>query len=117
MMDEKPDRDPRASHHDLGGHPGFSCVPVLPPGEEPDDAPPDAFGRRVDALRQLLAAKGLLRVDELRRGIEAIPEGEYHALSYYERWLRSIVGLMLEKGIVARTDLASGVEATEWAGR
>ena len=44
----------------------------------------------MDALRQLLAQKGLMTVDELRRGIEAIPEADYHALGYYERWLRSI---------------------------
>ena len=91
-----PGRDPRAAHHDLGGHPRFLCTAVEPG----DDAPPDAFGKRVDALRQLLGAKGLMSVDEMRRGIEAIPEAEYHALGYYERWLRSIAGLMVEKGIV-----------------
>ena len=104
-MSDAPLRDPRAAHHDLGGHPAFSCTPVLPPGEEPDDAPPDAFGRRVDALRQILAVKGLMTVDELRRGIEAIPAAEYHALSYYERWLRALTGLMLEKGVVQAEEL------------
>jgi hypothetical protein len=83
--------------HDLGGASRFRCTPVDPA----DDAPPDAFGRRVDALRQVLARKGLMTVDELRRGIEAIPEAEYHALGYYERWLRSIAALMVEKGVVA----------------
>jgi nitrile hydratase subunit beta len=59
----------------------------------------------VDALRQLLAQKGLMSVDELRRGIEAIPEADYHALGYYERWLRSIAALMVEKGVVGAEDL------------
>ncbi|MFC0408836.1 nitrile hydratase [Roseomonas elaeocarpi] len=96
-----PARDPRASPHDLGGHPRFRCTPV-----EPDDnAPPDAFGRRVDALRQLLATRGLLTVDELRRSIEAIPEAEYHALSYYERWLRAMAALMQEKDVVLAEEL------------
>jgi nitrile hydratase len=70
-----------------------------------DDAPPDAFGKRVDALRQLLAQRGLMTVDELRRGVEAIPEAEYHALGYYERWLRAISGLMVEKGVVTAEEL------------
>ncbi|WP_333779721.1 nitrile hydratase [Falsiroseomonas oryzae] len=90
------DDAPPPATHDLGGAPRFRCTPV-----EPDDAaPPDAFGKRVDALRQLLARKGLMSVDELRRGVEAIPEAEYHALGYYERWLRSISGIMVEKGVV-----------------
>jgi nitrile hydratase len=72
---------------------------------ERDEEPPDEFGRRVDALRQLLAQKKLMTVDELRRGIEAIPEDEYLALTYYERWLRSITTLMLEKGVVSPEEL------------
>jgi nitrile hydratase subunit beta len=88
---------PPPATHDLGGAERFRCTPV-----DPDDAaPPDEFGKRVDALRQLLAQRGLMSVDELRRGVEAIPEAEYHALGYYERWLRAISGLMVEKGVVA----------------
>jgi nitrile hydratase len=82
--------------HDLGGSSRFRCTPI-----DPDETPPDAFGRRVDAVRQLLAQKKLMTVDELRRGIEAIPEAEYHSLGYYERWLRSITALMVEKGVIA----------------
>jgi hypothetical protein len=93
-----PDRTPAT--HDIGGLSRFRCTPV-----EHDEAPPDAFGKRVDALRQLLAAKKLMTVDELRRGIEAIPEDEYFALTYYERWLRSITMLLLEKGVVTEEEL------------
>ena len=46
-----------------------------------------------------------MTVDELRRGIESIPEDEYLALSYYERWLRSLSTLMLEKGVVSPEEL------------
>ncbi len=95
-----PDQDRTPATHDIGGLSRYRCVPV-----ERDETPPDAFGKRVDALRQLLAAKGLMTVDELRRGIEALPEGEYHALGYYERWLRSIAALMLEKGVVTAEEI------------
>ncbi len=95
------DADRTPATHDLGGASIFRCTPVEPE----DDAPPDPFGRRVDALRQLLSQKGLMTVDELRRGIEAIPAGEYHALGYYERWLRSIAALMVEKGVVRAEEL------------
>jgi hypothetical protein len=93
---------PAPAPHDLGGAVRFRCTPVDPD----DDAPPDAFGKRVDALRQLLAVKRLMTVDELRRGIESLPEAEYHALGYYERWLRSISATMVEKGVIAAEDLA-----------
>ena len=94
----EPDRTPAT--HDMGGAQRFRCTPV-----ERDEEPPDEFGRRVDALRQLLAQKKLMTVDELRRGIEGIPEDEYLALTYYERWLRSITTLMLEKGVVSPEEL------------
>jgi hypothetical protein len=42
-----------------------------------------------------------MTVDELRRGIEAIPEADYHAFGYYERWLRSLCSNMVEKGVVS----------------
>ena len=58
--------DPTPAIHDLGGAQRFHCTPV-----EHDETPPDAFGRRVDALRQVLAQKQLMTVDELRRGIES----------------------------------------------
>lgn len=92
--------EPTPAIHDIGGLERFRCTPV-----ERDEAPPDAFGRRVDALRQILAKKGLMTVDELRRGIESIPEERYFALTYYERWLSSITTLMLEKGVVAGEEL------------
>lgn len=95
-----PDPDRTPATHDIGGLSRYRCVPV-----EHDEAPPDEFGKRVDALRQILAAKRMMTVDELRRGIEAIPPDEYFELTYYERWLRSITALMLEKGVVSAEEL------------
>lgn len=43
-----------------------------------------------DALAGALARRGLVNVDELRRGIESIPPEAYERASYYERWLFSI---------------------------
>lgn len=94
------DAEPSPAIHDMGGLSRFRCTPV-----ERDEAPPDAFGKRVDALRQVLAQKKLMTVDELRRGIEAIPEAEYFSLTYYERWLTSITTLLVEKGVVTPEEL------------
>ena len=96
--------DPRA-HHDFGGVPRFMCEPVdIEPHELTD------FDRDVDALRGVLTAKGLMSVDELRHGIEAIPEGDYHRLSYYGRWIRSIADTLLRKGVVTEAELRAELE-------
>ena len=87
---------PRA-HHDLGGVSKYLCEAIETEAHALTD-----FDREVDAIRQILGMKGVMTVDELRRGIESIPEAEYFALGYYERWLRSITLLMVEKGLVPK---------------
>lgn len=96
---------PRA-HHDLGGAPQFQCQDINRETHALTD-----FDKEVDAIRQVLAAKGLMTVDELRRGIEAIPEADYHRLAYYQRWLRSISGILLEKGVITEAELAAALKA------
>ncbi len=97
------DTRPRA-HHDLGGAPKYMCLPV--------DTEPHAlsdFDKEVDAIRQILGDKGLMSTDELRHGIEAIPEHDYHRLSYYQRWLRSIAYTLLRKGVLTETELRAAL--------
>ncbi len=106
MADEDAAR-PRA-HHDLGGVAQYLCEPVDISGHSLSE-----FDREVDALRQVLGQKGIMTVDELRRGIEAIPEADYLRLGYYQRWLRSITAILLEKKIVAEADLAAALAAEQ----
>ena len=98
------DPSPRA-HHDLGGVSRYACGPIP---TEPHAL--TAFDREVDALRQILDAKGIMSVDELRRGIEAIPEAEYHRLSYYQRWIRSIADNLLARGVITAAELRAALE-------
>ena len=103
-MSELPERRPRAGH-DLGGVSRFMCEPV--------DVTPHAlsdFDREVDAIRQILGRKGIMSVDKLRRGIEAIPEAEYHRLSYYQRWVRSITDNLLRNGVITEAELRAALE-------
>jgi hypothetical protein len=93
---DTPNLAPFPAQHDLGGNPRFRCTPV----ETDDDAPPDEFGKRVDALRAVLREKGLLTTDEQRFNIESLPEAEYFDLTYYEKWLRAITAAMIAKGVV-----------------
>jgi hypothetical protein len=77
------------------------------------DAEPHAltdFDREVDAIRQILGLKRVMSVDELRRGIEAIPEADYHRLGYYQRWIRSIADNLLARGVVTEAELRAALE-------
>ena len=99
------DKDVPRAHHDLGGVPKFMCDPV--------DVEPHAltdFDKQVDGLRGVLGAKGVMTVDELRRGIESIPEADYHRLSYYRRWVRSIAATLLRKGVIGEAELRAALE-------
>ena len=100
-----PEGPPRA-HHDMGGVSKFLCEPI-------DTSPHGLteFDRTVDAIRGILGAKGVMSVDELRRGIEAIPEAEYQRLSYYERWIRSIADNLLARGVVTEAELRAALDA------
>lgn len=99
--------DSKRAHHDLGGISKFMCetVDVEPHGLT-------VFDREVDALSGVLRARQLMTVDEMRRGIEAIPEAEYHRLSYYRRWMRSIADNLLRKGITTEAELRAALEET-----
>jgi Nitrile hydratase beta subunit len=88
------------SHHDMGGLPAGKVEAA-----EHDYAP---WEKRVDALLQLLSApqRQLMRVDELRRNIEALPPDAYERMTYYERWMASIAATLLQRGVITADELA-----------
>jgi hypothetical protein len=93
------------AHHDMGGVPKFLCEPIDTGAHALND-----FDREVDAIRGLLGAKGVMSVDELRRGIEAIPESQYHRLSYYQRWIRSIADNLIARGVITEAELTEALK-------
>jgi nitrile hydratase subunit beta len=81
-------------------------------GGWPTDAPIDRGEHELadwelltDALVGALAGRGLMNVDQLRRGIESMPADEYERASYYERWLFSIELRLAEEGVLAPGEL------------
>ena len=91
--------------HDIGGVSRFLCEPV-----DPSPHTLTAFDRQVDAIRQILGMKKIMSVDELRCGIEALPEADYHLLTYYQRWLVSMTGTLLQKGVINEAELAAALQ-------
>ena len=93
------------AYHDVGGD-DFGPIPT-------EDGAYQLWERRVDAMMRLLSSPqvGLMRVDELRRGIETLGEDVYNAEPYYGKWARSLAAIMIEKGVVSREDLDAKIEA------
>ncbi len=94
-------------HHDMGGEPGG-----------PIDRTEHEYvlwEKRVDALLVLLADKkrDLVRVDELRKNIEAIGPDAYVKLSYYERWITSITNTLIERGVISSNELSRKMAEVE----
>ena len=102
------DRNPdMRRHHDMGG---MEAGPV--DRAEHDYAP---WEKRVDAILRLLSdpKRRILRVDELRRGIEDLGPGAYDELNYYERWIASISNLLIEKGVISIDELGRKMAEVE----
>lgn len=95
-------------HHDMGGLP---AGPV-----ERSEHAFEPWENKTDAILRLLAhpSRGpLVRVDELRRGIEEMGPGVYDELTYYERWIASITNILLEKGVFTVDELGRRIEAVK----
>ena len=71
-----------------------------------------------NALIGALRSKGLFNTDELRRGIEAIPDGQYEAYSYFERWSSSMETILTEKQVLDEREIDEKVRELEarWDG-
>jgi len=64
-----------------------------------------AWEQECHSLFSILASKGLIATDELRRSIEALTPRQYDTWSYYEKWTAAMVSLLLEKGLLQVDEL------------
>ncbi len=97
--------------HERGGWPGAGPI-------DKTEHKHSIWEQRIDALMVLLTRpeKRVMRVDELRRAIESFTPGDYENLSYYERWVKAIEALMIEKGILTREEVDRRVKEREASG-
>ena len=80
--------------HDMGG---LAAGPV-----DTGEHPMEPWQKTTRAMRQVLGdeKRGLIRVDELRRAIEDLPPDQYNSLAYFDRWIRAVRTVLVEKGVV-----------------
>lgn len=83
--------------HDMGGLPAGAV--------EQDEHDTTFFEKRVDAVRRLLSRPELaiITTNENRRAIESLPD--YAELGYYERWVKSMRILLVEKGVLGEAEI------------
>ncbi len=103
MLGMTEDDTPRG-HHDMGGLPARAVAL--------SDHHAELWEKRVDAIITLLSGKDyrVIRVDELRRGIESLPPDAYDTMSYYERWVASVATILTEKGILTRDEIDARID-------
>jgi nitrile hydratase subunit beta len=91
--------------HDLGGLPAGTI--------DRSEHERTFFEQRVDAMMRLLAhpERGHFTVDAMRRAIESLPPDEYFGLGYYERWVRAIRTLVVERGLLTEPEIEARLAA------
>ena len=88
--------------HDMGGMAGMG--PIAPEVDEPVFHHP--WEGRV--LAMTVASPTRSNIDVGRHERELIPGPEYLAMSYYEKWFRSLSRLLVKRGALTEAELASG---------
>jgi hypothetical protein len=103
-MPDMMENDAPRGHHDMGGLPSGTI--------ELSEHHVELWEKRIDAIMMLLSGKDLrmIRVDELRRGIESLPPDAYDTMSYYERWIASVATILVEKGVMTRDEIDTRID-------
>jgi nitrile hydratase subunit alpha len=70
-----------------------------------EDQPLLAWEQQCHALFVVLASRGILGTDELRRAIEALAPDQYALWGYYEKWSAAMVSLLMEKNVISEAEL------------
>jgi nitrile hydratase beta subunit len=90
--------------HDMGGMDGFGKV-------EPEANEPvfhSAWEARVMAMNRALGATGEWNIDMSRFSLESLRPDVYLASSYYRKWFLGLERRLLERGLIAEDEIASG---------
>lgn len=95
------------SIHDLGGVEGFGPLPL----EANEPVFHHDWEGRVMAMRLLMGFWRQWTIDGGRHSVESLPPADYLTLSYYEKWLASLVNLSVNAGMITRDEVATGQPA------
>ena len=91
--------------HDMGGR--FGDGPIVPEAEEGAVFHQDWHGRAL-AVTLAAGALGKWNIDISRHGRECLSPIDYASMSYYEKWMAGLAGLLVDADILSREELAAG---------
>ena len=94
--------------HDMGGMDGFGKVEVEP--NEPMFH--TRWESRVLAMVRAMGAAGAFNIDTSRFYREMLPPHVYLASSYYRKWFLGLEDMLLDKGFIAKEDIAAAHAVT-----
>ncbi len=93
--------------HDMGGMQDMGAVAY----EKNEPVFHEPWEGRVYAIRRAMTAWRKWTTDHTRHAIELLPPADYLRMSYYERWLVSTTELMIQVGLITRTEVETGKPA------
>jgi hypothetical protein len=82
--------------HDMGG---MEAGPI-----ESDEHAAEPWAKMITSLAAAMRDHDIMRIDELRRALEDLPEDIY-SMDYFERWSEAMVNLLEEKGLLTRDEV------------
>ena len=91
--------------HDMGGR--FGDGAIVPEAEDDPVFHEDWHGRAL-AVTLAAGALGKWNIDISRHGRECLPPVDYASLSYYEKWMAGLAGLLVDANVLTREELAQG---------
>jgi hypothetical protein len=87
--------------HDMGG---MGAGPITS-----DEHAAEPWAKMITSLAASMRDDDLMRIDELRRALEDLPEDVYKQ-DYFERWSEAMINLLEEKGIWTRDEVMSKMQ-------
>lgn len=88
--------------HDMGG---MEAGPI-----ESDEHAAEPWAKMITSLAAAMRDHDIMRIDELRRALEDLPEDVY-SMDYFERWSEAMVNLLEEKGLLTREEVMGKMDA------
>jgi len=88
--------------HDMGG---MEARPF-----ESDEHATEPWAKMITSLAAALRDHDIMRIDELRRALEDLPEDIYKQ-EYFERWSEAMINLLEEKGLLSRGEVMGKMDA------
>ena len=88
--------------HDMGG---MEAGPI-----SMDEHATEPWAKMVTSLAAAMREYDVMRIDELRRALEDLPEDVY-AQDYFERWSEAMINLLEEKGVMKRDEVMARMDA------